>query len=80
MTQIKLDASIANELRSLEQTVELCDPAGQVLGQFLPLIDMSQWEPISPDISQEELDRRANSDDWCTTEDVLAHLKGLENK
>jgi hypothetical protein len=39
---------------------------------------MSDWEPVSPEVSEEELDRRAKSNDWYTTEEVLAHLKKLE--
>jgi hypothetical protein len=78
MTQIILDADLANKLHGLTQTVELVDPKGQVLGQFTPVIDMSEWEPISPDVSEEELDRREQSDEWYTFEEVMAHLKSLE--
>jgi len=76
--QINLDAKIADQLRSLGRTVELCDPSGLVLGRFVPLIDLSEWEPVSPDISEEELDRRANSKEKrYTTAEVLAHLEKM---
>ncbi len=61
MTQIKLDSTLAIKLHEVSQVVELCDPSGRVLGQFVPTVDMSEWEPISPDISEAELDRRARS-------------------
>lgn len=80
MTQITLDASVSNQLHNLNQPVELCDPSGRVLGRFDPVIDMSEWEAVSPDISEEELDRREQSEDWYTTEQVLAHLESLENQ
>jgi hypothetical protein len=80
MTQITLDAALANKLQQLTQVVELCDPSGQVVGRFLPLIDLSEWEPCEPEISEEELQRRERSDKWYTTEEVLAHLRNLENK
>ncbi len=77
MTQITLDAGLAGKLRDLAQTVELCDPSGRVLGRFVPLIDPADWEPTEPEISEEELDRREQSTEWCTTEEVLAHLASL---
>jgi hypothetical protein len=78
MTQIILDASVSGQLHKLSQPVELCDPSGRVLGRFIPLIDMSEWEPISPDISEEELDRRAKSNQKrYSTAEVLAHLEKL---
>jgi hypothetical protein len=76
MSQITLDASISNKLKHLTQSVELCDPSGFVLGRFVPLIDLSVWEPLSPDISEEELERRAKSTEQrFTTAEVLAHLE-----
>lgn len=78
MTQIILDASVSGQLHNLTQPVELCDPSGRVLGEFVPRIYMSEWEPISPDISEEELDRRAKSNQKrYTTAEVLAHLEKL---
>jgi hypothetical protein len=78
MTQIILDANLSSKLNELTQSVELCDPSGRVLGQFIPMLDMSQWEPISPDISEEELERRANSsENRYTTAEVLTRLKKM---
>jgi hypothetical protein len=79
MTQIILDAGLAGQLNGLSHAVELCDPSGRVLGRFVPKFDLSEWEPISPDVSEEELDRREQSSEWYSTEQVLAHLKSLEN-
>jgi hypothetical protein len=78
MTQIILDAKVSNQLHALTRAVELCDPSGQVLGRFVPLIDLSEWEPLSPDINEEELDRRGQSNEKrYTTAEVLAHLEKL---
>lgn len=78
MTQIILDASASGQLHNLTQPAELCDPSGRVLGRFVPLIDLSEWEPVSPDISEEELDRRAKSNQKrYSTAEVLAHLEKL---
>ncbi len=50
----------------------MCDPSGKVLGRFVPLIDLSEWEPVTPEISEEELDRRERSNERrSTTAEVL---------
>jgi hypothetical protein len=78
MTQIMLDAAIARKLLDLQKEAELCDPSGKVLGRFVPLIDLSEWEPLTPDISEEELKRRMNSKERrYTTEEVLKYLEKL---
>jgi hypothetical protein len=78
MTRIIIDANLPNVLPSLTQAVELCDASGRVLGQFIPKFDMSEWEPVSPDVSDEELDRRAALNERTyTTAEVLAHLEKL---
>ena len=78
MTQIMLDAAVARKLLDLQKEAELCDPSGKVLGRFIPLIDLSEWEPLTPDISEEELKRRMNSKDRrYTTEEVLKYLEKL---
>jgi hypothetical protein len=79
MTQIILDAATSGKLAELGRSAELCDPSGKVLGRFVPLIDLSEWEPVSPPVSEEELDRREQSDQWYTTEQVLERLRNLEN-
>lgn len=76
MTQIIVDASLSSRLLSLSQPVELCDRSGQVLGRFVPLIDLSEWEPLSPDVSEEELDRRSKSKEKrYTSAEIRAHLE-----
>jgi hypothetical protein len=80
MTRIVLDAGVSSRLHELTLPAELCDPSGRVLGRFVPSVDMSEWELISPEIHEEELDRREQSTEWYTTEEVLAHLRSLENK
>jgi hypothetical protein len=78
MTQIILDAATSGKLAELGRSVELCDPSGKVLGRFVPLIDLSEWGPVSPPVSEEELDRREKSGGKrYTTAEVLARLEKL---
>jgi hypothetical protein len=78
MSQIILDAGLSSKLSAFNYSVELCDPSGRVLGRFVPSIDPSEWEPVSPAASEEELDRREQETESYTTEEVLAYLKSLE--
>ncbi len=76
MTQIMLDDSATARLNQAKQPVEICDRLGRVIGQFIPSIDTSEWEPISPDVDEKELDRRsASNEKRYTTAEVLAHLE-----
>ncbi len=78
MTQVILDASASSKLTEISHPVELCDPSGRVLGRFVPLLDLSLWEPLSPDISEEDLEQRAQSKEQrYSTAEVLAHLEKL---
>jgi hypothetical protein len=78
MFKITLDASMCSKLNDVVQPVELCDPSGKVLGRFVPLIDPSEWEPVSSAASDAELDRREQANEKrYTTAEVLAYLEKL---
>ena len=77
MTQVFVDSSVARQL-SAGHPAELCDPSGKVLGRFVPLIDVSVWEPIGPEPTEAELDEIENSNEpTYTTAEVIAHLEKL---
>jgi hypothetical protein len=78
MPQIILDASLSGRLHQMGQPAELCDPDGKVIGRFVPIVNLALWEPVTPEVSEEELDRREQADDWVSSEEVRAHLKSLE--
>jgi hypothetical protein len=80
MSQIIVDAALSSQLGQQFQPVELCDPSGRVLGQFIPKVDLSQYGPLEPQVSEEELDRREQETESYTTEEVLAYLKSLEKQ
>ena len=54
----------------------MCDDSGLVLGRLFPSADLSQYGPLEPQVSEEELDRRDNAQEKrYTTTEVLAHLE-----
>jgi hypothetical protein len=80
MNEITLDAALASKLEGLTQPVQVRTPTGRVLGQFIPELDLSEWEPVEPDLSEEELAQREQSTEWYTTDEVIAHLESLEKQ
>lgn len=78
MTRIIVDDELRNRLHNFVQPLELCDESGRLLARLVPHIDLSQFEPREPSISEEELRRREQSNKWHTTAEVLAHLRRLE--
>jgi hypothetical protein len=79
MSQFILDAGSLHQLQTLTHPVELCDPSGRVLGRFVPKIDLSEWEILGPELSDEELRKREESGQKrYTTAEVVSHLESLK--
>ena len=84
MTQIMVDAATRTKLYGLAQPAELLDEDGQVLGRFLPAVNLAQYEPLKPQVSEEELQKRARraADDfwpissliWRNGHELYRHL------
>lgn len=77
MTRITIDASLQTKLCNLTQPLELCDKSGRVVGRLFPVPDVSQYGPLEPQISEEELDRWEQETESFTTAELLAHLEKL---
>jgi hypothetical protein len=77
MTRLIVDATLPEKLRDLIYPVELCDANGRILGRYFPQLDPAEFD-LEPKISQEELRRRAQSDEKTyTTAEVLEYLRKL---
>jgi hypothetical protein len=78
MTRVVLDADLRGKLLNLSEPLELCDESGRVLAKVTPILDPSEYGPLDPQISREELERRIRSrSKTYNTEEVLAHLERL---
>lgn len=78
MTKVIVDDALRNKLHNFAQPLELCDASGQVLGRVYPEFDLSQYEPLEPQISRGEIENRKQSKEKrYTTAEVLAHLEKL---
>jgi hypothetical protein len=78
MTPVVIDAAMINKLHQLTQPLELRDASGRVLARVFPTVDLGDCEPLVPQVSEEELDRREKANEKrYTTGEVLAHLERL---
>ena len=77
MTKLIVDATLPEKLPGLIYPVELCDANGRILGRYFPELDPAEFD-LEPQISEEELRRRAQSDEKTyTTAEVLEYLRKL---
>lgn len=81
MVRIKANSEMRKLFDNFANDYEICDDAGRVLARVqrtTPWSDPDQWEPLTPEISAEELERRRNSNEArFTTQEVLEYLQGL---
>jgi hypothetical protein len=80
MIRVTVDETLRSKLHNLTEPLELCDESGQVVGRYFPEFDLSEYDLSEPPISEEELRQIEQSNDWVTSEDVLEHLRKLENQ
>jgi hypothetical protein len=77
MIQITVDPDLTARLSQLHQAAEICDPAGRILGRFLPAVNPSEWEPLSPEPTEQQLDEAERETVSYSSAEVLALLEKL---
>lgn len=78
MTRIIVDDVLREKLQNFARPLEICDENGRVFGRLFPVPDLSQYEPVGPQVSEEEIQRRMRSNEKrYTTAEVLAYLEKL---
>ena len=71
MTRILLDANLVRQLRLSSETVELCDPSGQMVGHFVPI----QKPPHEIPFTEEEIQLAEQQTGGRRLVDILADLE-----
>ncbi len=71
MTRILLDAKLAGELKAAANALELCDPAGAVVGHFTPIGKPKFVVPFS----EEEIEASKKKKGGRPLADILADLE-----
>jgi hypothetical protein len=81
MTRVILDEEMRKKLFDCTKPLELCNEAGIVLAHLMPSldgIDADDWEDLTPPASDEEIQRRIDSDEpTFTTQDLVERIKRL---
>lgn len=81
MVRIVADEELRKKLLDFAEDVEICDENGNILAQVkrsLPKDDPSQWIPITPEITDEEIQRSLDSyEKTYTTDEVIEFLEKL---
>ena len=77
MVQVIIDSNMSRKLTEHGQIVELRDPSGRLVGQFLPLLDPSEWEAVTAEPSPEELQVREQEAESYTTAEFVGQLGKL---
>jgi hypothetical protein len=78
MTRITVDNLLRERLLGLNSPLELCDDNGHVMAHVTPVATKAAYLPSEPQVSREELRRRAESTERrYSTSEVLKHLDSL---
>ena len=78
MTRVVLDPVMREKLCNLAEPLEICDEVGRVLARLTPVYDPAEYGPLEPQVSEDELHRRQQSNEKrYTTAEVLARLEKL---
>ncbi|MEM6330431.1 MAG: hypothetical protein AAF790_09290 [Planctomycetota bacterium] len=80
MVRITIDEATRKKLFSSANgdVIELLDESGKLLGRIVPQADNfpEGWEPLTPELTEEELQRRAEYEGpGITTDELLARLR-----
>ena len=81
MTKVTVDAELRKKLLYLTTPLEFCDAGGRVLARYTPSTpwnDSDNWTDLTPEISEEEIKRRLESNERTfSTQEVIEMLKAL---
>jgi len=82
MVRITIDNKLKQKLLASEKTAELCDESGRLIARVTPLPqDLEDPWSLFPELTDEEIDRRCNSDEpGLTTAEVKEYLRNREKR
>lgn len=80
MTRVTADDILRSKLANFCVPVEICDENGKVLAHVLPGAHASEYLFEEPVFDESELRRQEASGTWYSTQEVLEHLRSLEQR
>jgi hypothetical protein len=87
MKRIIADAELRKKLMYFTTPIEFCDETGQVIARLTPSTpwndpdNWTNWKEVTPDASDEELQRRFNSDaPSYSTQELIDQIKRVKGE
>ena len=84
MTRITIDEETRKKLLNCSKPLELCNEAGIVLARLTPStpwIDPEEWIELTPEESDEEIQRRIDSgEETYSTKELIDQIKQLRGQ
>jgi hypothetical protein len=87
MVRIVITEEQRQQLLTADGEIELCDESGRLLARATPVeasrsylesIIPEGWEPVLPEVSDEEIERLSQSDErGISTDELIRRLRGL---
>jgi hypothetical protein len=80
MTRVTIDANLRKVLLDFSKPLELCDESGFVLGKFIPAkpdITEDDWRDLTPDLTDEELEKEIDSGECYSTQELIDEIKRM---
>jgi hypothetical protein len=81
MTRVTIDNEIRKVLLNFTKPLELCDETGSILGKLIPTkpdVAAHDWIDLTPDETDEEIDRAIDSgEETYSTQDLIDQIKKM---
>ena len=80
MTRVTVDADLRKILLDFSKPLELCDESGSILGKLIPAkpdIADDDWIDLTPDLTDEELEKEIDSGEGYSTQELIAEIKRM---
>jgi hypothetical protein len=83
MTRVMVNADVQKVLLNFTKPLELCDESGSILGKLIPFkpdIAADDWIDLTPDETDEEIQRAIDSgEETYSTQDLIDQIKKLRD-
>jgi hypothetical protein len=80
MTRVTVDADLQKLLLNFTKPLELCDESGSILGKLIPIKPVTtedDWIDLTPDLTDEELEKEIDSGEGYSTQEIIAEIKRM---
>jgi hypothetical protein len=80
MTRVTVDKEMRKVLLNFTKPLELCDESGSILGKLIPAkpdITEDDWIDLTPELTDEELEKEIDSGEGYSTQELIAEIKKM---